>query len=159
VPQDCITPSQESIHNLRTIIGYTCRGCYMERLRSARDSSGAPLPLLFTNSWGAQSRQPQWISINRQIAVRAVLALLAIMCVSVFGAAQDPNLLAARSSVAIRGKIERVNASEEPLLSPSRQTAVVTVQQMYSGNEVAGDQTGKTVTVILSRPELVKRGE
>jgi hypothetical protein len=67
--------------------------------------------------------------------------------------------LAARSPVVVRGRVLRLNASTEPLLRRSPRTAVITVRQMYAGSEIAGDQSGKNVTVILTRPAAARPGE
>jgi len=67
--------------------------------------------------------------------------------------------LAESSSVVVRGRVLKLNASDEPLLPASRRTAVVLVQQMYAGSEIAGDQKGKNATVILTRPDAVKSGQ
>jgi hypothetical protein len=67
--------------------------------------------------------------------------------------------LAERSAIVVRGKVLKTNASDEPLLVASKGTVIISVLQMYAGNEIAGDQKGRVATVILSRPESVKIGE
>jgi hypothetical protein len=67
--------------------------------------------------------------------------------------------LGARSSIIVRGSVARLNASEEPQLAPSTNTIVVKVSRMYIGSEIAGDQAGRNVTVILSRPPRFKVGD
>jgi hypothetical protein len=60
--------------------------------------------------------------------------------------------------VVVRGKVLRANASDEPLLAPSASTVVITVEEMYAGAEIAGDQTGRTATVISRRPGQLRTG-
>lgn len=67
--------------------------------------------------------------------------------------------LGLRSSIVVRGSVERVNASDEPQLAPTAGTVVVKVANMYIGSEIAGDQAGRNITVILSRPSRFKVGE
>lgn len=67
--------------------------------------------------------------------------------------------LTEHSSIIVRGKVLKINASDEHLLRPSAQTVVITVEQMYVGHEIAGDQTGQTATVILSAPGIFKPGD
>lgn len=67
--------------------------------------------------------------------------------------------LGVRSSIVLRGSVARLNASEEPQLAPTANTIVVKVSRMYIGSEIAGDQTGRIVTVILSRPPRFKVGD
>lgn len=91
---------------------------------------------------------------------RIVVLALAAFAVTVISSAQDEAAaLSARSSVIVRGKVLKTNASEEPLVEPSNQTAVISVEEMYAGKEIAGDQRGRKATVILNRPESVKVGE
>lgn len=71
----------------------------------------------------------------------------------------DPTFtLASRSAIVVLGTVARVAASEEPLLSPNPSTAVIKIRRMFAGSEFAGDQTGRTATVILSKPGSVKAG-
>ena len=75
--------------------------------------------------------------------------------------AQDDSVraLAERSSIVVEGKVVRVNASLEPMLATSPSTVVVAVTRMYAGAEIAGDQKGRNITVVLSRPlEGIKAG-
>ena len=65
---------------------------------------------------------------------------------------------ASRSAIVVLGTIEKVGASEEPLVAPTNATVVIKVDQMFSGKELAGDQTGRTATVILSKPSDIKVG-
>jgi hypothetical protein len=67
--------------------------------------------------------------------------------------------LAEHSAIIVRGKVLKANASDEPLVEASESTAVITVLQMYAGAEIAGDQKGRTATVILSAAGKVKVGE
>lgn len=90
----------------------------------------------------------------------AVLSLLVSITTSMaFAQTNAAQSLAERSTIILRGKILKTNASDEPLLAPSNVTVIVSVEHMYSGQEIAGDQTGHTATVILSRAEAVKEGE
>lgn len=74
--------------------------------------------------------------------------------------AQDANTaLAERSSIIVLGKVIKTNASEEPMVAPSAQTAIISVQKMYAGSDITGDQAGRTITVILSSAGRVKAGD
>ena len=66
---------------------------------------------------------------------------------------------AAQSAIVVSGKVLRVNASDDRLVPPSNRVAVISIQRMYAGSEIAGDQTGHTATIILSKPESLKPGE
>jgi hypothetical protein len=66
--------------------------------------------------------------------------------------------LAAHSSIVVEGQVVRAGASEEPLLAPSSSTAVIRINRMYAGAEFAGDQTGRTATVILSHASQLREG-
>jgi hypothetical protein len=71
----------------------------------------------------------------------------------------DPTVaLASRSAVVVLGTVLAIGASDEPLLAPSSATAVIRIDKMYAGSELAGDQTGHNATVILSKPGEVKVG-
>jgi len=72
---------------------------------------------------------------------------------------ESAQTLAERSAIVVRGRVLKVNASDEPMIAASRSTAVISVVQMYAGNEIAGELKGRTATVILSRPDSVKAGE
>jgi len=90
----------------------------------------------------------------------ALLTLSALVAPNpAFPQAPPVSTLAESSSVVVRGRVLRLNASDEPMLPASRRTAVILVRQMYAGSEIAGDQQGKNATVILSRPNAVKAGE
>jgi hypothetical protein len=90
----------------------------------------------------------------------AVLSLLVSITTGMaFAQTNAAQALAERSTIVLRGKVLKTNASDEPLLEPSSVTVIVAVQHMYAGQEIAGDQTGRTATVILSRAEAVKEGE
>jgi hypothetical protein len=67
--------------------------------------------------------------------------------------------LGLRSSIVLRGSVARLNASDEPQLAPTANTVVVKVSRMYIGSEIAGDQAGRDVTVILSRTPRFKVGD
>jgi hypothetical protein len=81
-------------------------------------------------------------------------ALLLLTCAraAVAQPALNPAQLATQASVVVQGAIVRPQSSDEPLLASSSQTAVIAVRRMYAGGEFTGDLTGKTITVILSRP-------
>jgi hypothetical protein len=99
----------------------------------------------------------RWI-VSASAAVAAVSVYVAVTSGVTLG--QEVNAsLAARCSVIVRGKVVKTNASDEVLVAPSSRTVVVSVEKMEAGAEFAGDQSGKVVTVILSRPETVKEGE
>lgn len=66
--------------------------------------------------------------------------------------------LAARSSIVVEGQVVRAGASEEPLLAPAANTAVIRISRMYAGAEFAGDQSGRTATVILSSASRLNEG-
>ena len=87
-------------------------------------------------------------------------SLLFTTLISVASFAQDDTQkLAERSSIVVLGKVLKTHASEEPLLAASSSTAVITVLEMYAGGEIAGNQKGRMVTVILHQPERLKEGE
>ncbi len=67
--------------------------------------------------------------------------------------------LGVRSSIVVRGSVAGINASIDPQLAPAANTIVVKVTRMYSGSEIAGDQTGRSITVILSRPPRFRVGD
>lgn len=93
-----------------------------------------------------------------------------LVCLAVFAVAQwsgpgqaraqgpDPTTLAVRSAVVVQGKVQKVQASAEPLLAATPSTVIIKVTRMLAGNEFAGDQTGHLVTVILSKPGSMKEG-
>jgi len=67
--------------------------------------------------------------------------------------------LAERSAIVLRGKVVKTNASAEPTLAASRQTAIVMVQETLAGQEIVGDQNGRTATVVLHSPDRLKVGD
>lgn len=75
------------------------------------------------------------------------------------GQEDDAEALTERSAIVVRGKIVRINASNEPMVAASPSTAVIRISKMYAGSEIAGDQAGRTATVILSRPGSLKVGQ
>lgn len=100
--------------------------------------------------------------LNRSRLFSLPMAVCAVATVlgATTAVGQDRNTaLAEGSSIVFLGKVERVNASDEPMVQASTRTAIVSVQKMYAGSEVAGDQTGKKVTVILSRAGAWKAGD
>jgi hypothetical protein len=92
-----------------------------------------------------------------------IIALLAVAAGlttgNALGQEQSAQSLAERCAIVVRGRVLKVKASAEPMVTASRSTAVILVLQMYAGNEIAGEQRGRMATVILSRPDSVKVGE
>jgi hypothetical protein len=66
--------------------------------------------------------------------------------------------LAESAPVVVQGTVLRTNASDEPLLAASAATVVISVDEMFAGAEIAGDQKGSTATVIARRPDRLKTG-
>jgi hypothetical protein len=89
----------------------------------------------------------------------AIFAGAALAAGVAFAQADPVQSMAERSSIIVRGKVLKTGASDEPLLAPSGRTAIIAIEQMYAGKEIAGDQARRTATVILSKPESVKVGE
>jgi hypothetical protein len=94
------------------------------------------------------------------IACRAIFAITLLAGNLPAAAQSDPTTaaLASRSAIIVLGTVVKVDASEEPLLAPSHATAVIKIDKMYAGSELAGDQTGRSATVILSKPGDLKVG-
>jgi hypothetical protein len=84
------------------------------------------------------------------LAAMAVGAGCAMFVVTASAQDQSAKALAERSAIVVAGKVLRVGASLEPLQPASPRTVVITVSHMYAGAEIAGDQTGRTATVVLS---------
>jgi hypothetical protein len=61
--------------------------------------------------------------------------------------------LAESSPVVLRARVVKTNASDEPMLAASPTTIVVSVQELYAGAEIAGEQRGRTATIVLTRPD------
>jgi len=103
---------------------------------------------------GERGRAPWAVAV---VAAAVGAALLG----SGTAAAQDEGAaaLAARSAIVVEGKVQKVHASDERLLAPSDNTVVISIRRMYSGSEIAGDLTGRSATVILSRPGSLKVGD
>ncbi|MCA1611337.1 MAG: hypothetical protein LC780_10825 [Acidobacteria bacterium] len=97
------------------------------------------------------------VSRRLLIAAAAVSALLASGRAP--GQDDDAAALTERSAIVVRAKVVKANASNEPMVAASPGTAVTRITKMYAGSEIAGDQTGKTATVILSRPGSLKAGQ
>jgi hypothetical protein len=102
------------------------------------------------------NQKNSWKPKSRKLLIFAVAALSAGVAIAQTDATRS---LAERSTIIVRGKVLKTNASDEPLLAPSTRTAIITVEQMYAGKEIAGDQAGRTATVILSKAEGVKAGQ
>ncbi len=90
----------------------------------------------------------------------AVAALLVAMFAgSVSAQDESAKALAERSSIVVAGTVIKAKASLEPRQAPSERTVVIKISTMYAGAEIAGDQKGRTATVILSRPSTkIKAG-
>lgn len=88
-------------------------------------------------------------------------AVLAALLAGGVALAQDDSAeaLAERSAIVVSGKVLKTHASDERLVAASESTAVISIQKMYTGSEIAGDQTGRTATVILAQPGRLKVGE
>jgi hypothetical protein len=99
-------------------------------------------------------------SFARAGACWAGLAIAVLAGASTAAAQSDKQMvtLAGRSSIVVLGTITKVGASEEPILAPTNATVVIKIEQMFAGSEIAGDQTGRTATVIVSKPGDVKVG-
>jgi len=82
-----------------------------------------------------------------------------LTCGRAFAQEDSAESLAERSAIVVQGKVLKVHASNERLVAASESTVVISVQRMYAGSEVAGDQTGRTATVVLSRPGRLKVGD
>src|SRR5436189_6002443 len=67
--------------------------------------------------------------------------------------------LAERSAIVLRGKVVKTYASAEPTLAASKQTAIVMVLETLAGQEIVGEQNGKTATVVLHSPDRLKVGD
>jgi hypothetical protein len=78
-----------------------------------------------------------------------------------FAANPDDSIasLTNRSAIVVTGTVIRTKASADPMLAANDNTATIKVARMYAGMEIAGDQTGATVTVILRDAHAVKAGE
>jgi hypothetical protein len=66
--------------------------------------------------------------------------------------------LAGRSAIVVLGTVTKVAASEEPTLAPTNATVVIKIERMFAGSEFAGDQTGRTATIIVCKPGHMKVG-
>jgi hypothetical protein len=100
--------------------------------------------------------------LRRPRFIACALAALLVPCApqAASARAQQETLagLARRSSIILRGTVLRLNASEEPQLAASANTLVIRVERMYAGAEIAGNQAGRPVTVIL-RAHRFKAGD
>jgi hypothetical protein len=85
------------------------------------------------------------------------LALLAATGVPAVAQTDPAAALAGRSAIVVLGTVTKVAASDEPLLAASPSTVVIRIDRMYAGSELAGDQTGRSATVILS--QLSQQGQ
>jgi hypothetical protein len=99
--------------------------------------------------------------VNRSHSNLILVAAAMLLVALTMACAQENSAqaLAERSAIIVRGKVLKLNASDEPLVAASPSTAVISVLQMYAGSEIAGELKGRTATVILSRPDSVKAGE
>jgi hypothetical protein len=103
---------------------------------------------------------------NRLVLERASTSLLLSLAIAISASGApagvqtaDPMFaLAARSAIVVVGTVTQVGASEEPLLAPTSATMVIKIKRMVAGSEIAGDQTGRTATVVLSKNGDLKVG-
>jgi len=84
------------------------------------------------------------------LAATAVGAAGVMLTDGALAQVESVKVLSERSAIVLSGQVLRVNASIDPLQAASPRTVVVRVLHMYSGAEIAGDQTGRTATVVLS---------
>lgn len=89
----------------------------------------------------------------------ALVLVVAAALTAVSAQDQTTQALTERSAIVVRGKVLKINASDEPMAAASPGTVVISVEQMYAGKEIAGDLRDRTATVILKRPGSVKAGE
>ena len=115
--------------------------------------------LLFVSINGARPLVRTRLLHGAKGAIVAVLAMWGTVTGGLAFAQDKAATPAERSSIIVLGKVLKTNASDEPMVAPSTRTAIISVQRMYAGSEIAGDQTGRTVTVILSRAGGLKEGE
>jgi hypothetical protein len=103
-----------------------------------------------------------WFKIGSPVVLAMALLAGSAPAPPAMAQGEDPAFtLATRSAIVVLGTVTRVGASEEPLLAASASTVVITVRRMFAGSEFAGDQAGRTATVILSpqsRPGSLKAG-
>lgn len=116
-----------------------------------------------SQKFGDGAIRGQTVQVSLTAAWRScVIAFLIILGTTMNGTmyAQEGAVqtLAERSAIVVRGKVLRTNASEEPLQAASARTLVIKISHMYAGTEIAGDQTGRNATVILSKPGSLKIG-
>ena len=92
-----------------------------------------------------------------------VSGCLACLCaaqgVSAATSGNEIESLTNRSAIVVAGTVLKIRASADPMLVASDKTATVEVGHMYAGQEIAGDQTGVTMTVILHDARAVKAGD
>lgn len=89
-------------------------------------------------------------------AAAVALSLLCGPLIALGQPADSMAALASRASIIVLGTVKQVGASEESLVAPNPSTAIVEVRRMFAGSEFAGDQSGHTVTVILTKPGDIK---
>lgn len=110
------------------------------------------------------TRHTQAYPQNRMTIAAKTNGAIAILLAAVFAgsvSAQDESAraLAERSSIVVAGTVTEARASLEPLQAASERTVVIKISRMYAGAEIAGDQKGRTATVVLSRPSTtIKAG-
>ena len=98
-----------------------------------------------------------------KVAAETIGAVAAVLAATFAGSAsaqdESARALAERSSIVVAGTVTKAEASLEPLQAPSERTVVIKISRMYAGAEIAGDQKGRTATVVLSRPSTtIKAG-
>ncbi len=99
-----------------------------------------------------EAGDPRRTHRNLRPLVTAILVLSTVITTDIVFAQEE-------AAIVVLGRVLKTNASDEPLVPSSSRTAIISVQKMYAGSEIAGDLTGHIATVILSRAEAVKEGE
>lgn len=74
------------------------------------------------------------------------------------GPATNVQRLAAQSNFVFQGTVTRLNATTEPQVPASASTAVVRVENVIEGDNMASDIKGKEITVELLKPRSVATG-
>jgi hypothetical protein len=88
----------------------------------------------------------------------ASVAAFVLLIPGLVTAAETVQTLAARSAIVVIGTVLRAHASAEPTVPASEKTIVIRVDRMLAGAEIAGNQAGRTATVILSQVGNFKVG-
>ena len=96
---------------------------------------------------GGNEQRTNW---NLLPLVIAVLTLSTVIITDTAFAQNETAALAERSSIVVLGKVLKVNASDEPMVEPSAQTAIISVQKMYAGSESVYVRSAAGVTTVSS---------